>query len=139
MGDADGAGAGEQDLEFGLEKGLVPDTSMQELRDAAFSYRSDPMTGKLTGGPAGARGEARGADITIAPTVAPEISTVEPIVPPKEEVPAVTEEPKKPAKEKPEKEKPVITRAKRRRSLLTEEEGGVLRSPAVYRRSILGR
>jgi len=42
--------------------------------------------------------------------------------------------------EKPVKEKkPLITRAKRRRSLLTEAEGGTLRKPTVYRRSILGR
>ena len=39
----------------------------------------------------------------------------------------------------PEEKKPVITRAKRRRSILTEEEGGVLRRPPVSRRSLLGR
>ena len=47
----------------------------------------------------------------------------------------VAEKREKPAK----KEKPVITRAKRRRSLLTEEEGGRLRRATVHRRSILGR
>ena len=39
----------------------------------------------------------------------------------------------------PEEKKPVITRAKRKRSILTEEEGGVLRKPPVSRRSLLGR
>jgi len=32
-----------------------------------------------------------------------------------------------------------ITRKKRRRSLLTEEEGGVLKTAPIYRRTILGR
>ncbi|GAH46391.1 unnamed protein product [marine sediment metagenome] len=54
---------------------------------------------------------------------------------PKKEAPLEVAKPEEPAKE----EKPAITRAKRRRSLLTEEEGGVLRKPPVYRRSILGR
>ena len=36
-------------------------------------------------------------------------------------------------------EQPSITRKKRRRSLLTEEEGGVLGTAPIYRRSILGR
>jgi hypothetical protein len=34
---------------------------------------------------------------------------------------------------------PAITRKKRRRSLLTPEEGGILGTTPVYRRSILGR
>lgn len=37
------------------------------------------------------------------------------------------------------KEEPAISRKKRRRSLLTEEEGGVLGTAPIYRRSILGR
>jgi len=36
-------------------------------------------------------------------------------------------------------EQPAITRKKRRRSLLTEEEGGVMGPSPTYRRSILGR
>jgi len=36
-------------------------------------------------------------------------------------------------------QKAEITRKKRRRSLLTEEEGGILGTSPVYRRSILGR
>lgn len=39
----------------------------------------------------------------------------------------------------PVEEKPVITRGKRRRSILSEEEGGILKGTPVYRRSILGR
>ena len=130
MSDAGGAEAEGQDLDFGVEKGLLSGT--EGLREGAFSYRSDPMTGELTGGPAGARG-ADGA----SPVVAPELGAGEPaVIPPKEE-PVIAPEPAKPAEKKPEK--PVITRAKRRRSLLTEEEGGILRKPTVYRRSILGR
>ena len=128
MSDAGGAEAEGQDLDFGVEKGLLSGT--EGLREGAFSYRSDPMTGELTGGPAGARGADGGS-----PLVRPELSGGGPAVavPPTEQ-PAEVEEPGKPAEEKP-----VISRAKRRRSLLTEEEGGVLRKPTVYRRSILGR
>lgn len=36
-------------------------------------------------------------------------------------------------------EQPAISRKKRRRSLLTEEEGGILGTAPIYRRSILGR
>ena len=36
-------------------------------------------------------------------------------------------------------EQPAIARKKRRRSLLTEEEGGILGTAPIYRRSILGR
>ena len=135
MSDADGAGAGDQDLDFGIEKGQLSGT--EGLRDAAFSYRRDPVTGELTGGPA----ETIDRDIGAATVARPEVGGTEPA--PEKPAPA-TEKPKghllsgiitKPAEE----EKPVITRAKRRRSLLTEEEGGVLRRPTVYRRSILGR
>ena len=102
----------------------------QEMRDAAFGYRSDPFSGELTGGPT-----AQGADRSGATVVAPELGGIEPQQekPPEVVAPEVT--PEKPAEEKP----PIITRAKRRRSLLTEEEGGVLRKPTVYRRSLLGR
>ena len=128
MSDADGAEAEGQDLDFGLEKGLLSGT--EGLRGDAFGYRSDPFTGELTGGPADT-GAGRGG----ATVVAPELGGVEPQQekPPEVVVPEVT--PEKPAEKKP----PAITRAKRRRSLLTEEEGGVLRKPPVYRRSILGR
>ena len=95
----------------------------EEMREAAFGYRSDPFSGELTGG-AGEGGV----------TVAPELSS-ESAIELKEEKPPAVKPPGKPT----EKKKPVITRAKRRRSLLTEEEGGVLRKPTVYRRSILGR
>lgn len=115
MGDASGAeGNGDyQDI-------------AEEMREAAFGYRSDPFSGELRGG-AGAGG------VTVAPELGTAGEGAADIKPEKKET--QIEIPAEPAK----KEKPVITRAKRRRSLLTEEEGGVLRKPTVHRRSILGR
>jgi len=130
MSDAGGAEGAEQDLDFELDESFAPRTDIaEEMREGAFSYRSDPMTGELTGGPADR--EAGGG----TPVVAPEIGIEGGEPQPKKEEPLKVEEPEKP----PEKKRPVITRARRRRSILTEEEGGVLRKPTVYRRSILGR
>ena len=97
----------------------------QEMRDVAFGYRSAPFSGELTGG-------AGGAGVTVAPELGAAGGGAADIKP---EKPAEVVAPEKPAEKKP----PAITRAKRRRSLLTEEEGGVLRKPPVRRRSILGR
>jgi len=131
MSDAGSAEGAEQDLDFGLEKGQL--SGMEGLREGAFSYRSDPFSGELTGGPTD-KG-AGGGGVTVAPELSAAGESAADIKSKKEEKPAEIEEPEKPA----EKKRPAITRAKRRRSLLTEEEGGVLRKPPIYRRSILGR
>ena len=128
MSDAGGAEAEGQDLDFGLEKGFLSGT--EGMREGAFGYRSDPFSGELTGGPA-SRGVGGGA----TPVATPDLSAIEPVI----EKPPEAIQPKVKEPVAGKEEKPVITRAKRRRSLLTEEEGGVLRKPTVYRRSILGR
>jgi len=112
----------------GPDMGLTepsPDLGYGAGKDSGISLGDFDLS--LGGGRAG-----RGSLLTGAPEGGG--GEVEKPVPP----PEVPEEPKVP--EEPVKEKkPVITRAKRRRSLLTEAEGGTLRKPIVYRRSILGR
>lgn len=129
MSDAGGAEGAEQDLDFGLDESFAPGIDItQEMRDAVFGYRRDPFSGELSRG-------AGGGGVTVAPELSAAGEGAADIKPEKKEEPPAVKIPEEPA----EKEKPVITRAKRRRSLLTEEEGGILRKPTVYRRSILGR
>ena len=131
MSDAGGAESNgyEQDLDFGVDRGFSYGTTFdygngydldfgRERGITTPSYDlglvdTSGLRGILTGGGGGGEPES--------PIPGPEL-----------------EETKKEVAEEVEKT-PTITRGRRRRSLLTEDEGGVLRRPPVYRRSILGR
>ena len=133
MGDA-GAAETEQDLDFGVDRGFSYGTTF-DYSGPDYGPDFDPDFAREKGISA----PSYDLDLTV-----PELKgiltrdgggggEVESPVPPPE-----VEELKTEVAEETEA-RPVITRGKRRRSLLTEEEGGVLRKAPVYRRSILGR
>jgi hypothetical protein len=138
MGDAGGGGGETADLaeQYG-EYDLFSSEPAIGAPEGAYEFGGNVSLGDF--GLSSGAGEPGRAE---TPSRAISLRAGEPSVTPTKEEPA-KEPAKKPeteaAKEVTEEKKPVITRAKRRRSLLTEEEGGVLRKPTVYRRNLLGK
>lgn len=130
MGEA-GVGGGNGDVNVGGEFDLAGPQSEGRTGPVGFSTPADisgPGGGSMMGGP---------GITTPGPTPEGEVSPAggaagEKLPKPKAWEAAI-------GKAEKGEEQPAISRKKRRRSLLTEEEGGILGTSPVYRRSILGR
>jgi len=130
MGDGGMGGGGNGDVNVGGEFDLAGPQS--EGRGGpiglATSDVSGPGGGSMMGGP-GVIGPSSTPEGGISPAGGAAAETIP--------TPKAWEATVEKAAEKGEQ--PAIARKKRRRSLLTEEEGGILGTAPIYRRSILGR